>query len=242
MPALRGAIALALALAVPGCHRDTAAAPEPRRDPPVHNQAPPDKAAEGSMTHTELERKLVQDELGMTFVWPQHDNTLAAIWSLPGNPQLLESVLNDPRAAGRARFIAAEVLFAKDFSFIDRTSRDGLARLYAEALVKRYTHQANAWGLLWDGNDAGAAGGRFILLGDDAIPALVGLLDDATVVDWYAGSEEATVGNGYRYRIKDFAAFYLGRITGKPIAFHDQPADRDREIAQLRDALRSRGK
>ncbi|HEX8114227.1 MAG TPA: hypothetical protein VF516_41140 [Kofleriaceae bacterium] len=236
------ALGLTLALAAPGCHRDGTAAPQPNPEQPTRNQAPPDKAAEGSMTNTELEQKLVHDELGMTFVWPQHDNTIAAIWSLPGNPRLLESVLNDPHAAGRARFIAAEVLFAKDFSFIDRTSRDGLARLYAEALVKRYTGQANAWGLLWDGNDAGPAGGRFILLGDDAIPALVHLLDDTTVVDWYAGSEEATVGNGYKYRIKDFAAFYLGRITGKPIAFHDEPAARDREIAQLRDTLRNRGK
>ena len=194
------------------------------------------------MTHTELERRLANDEFGMTFVWPQHDNTISAIWSLSGNPRLLESVLNDPRAAARARFIAAEVLFAKDFSFIDRTSRDGLAKLYAEALVKHYTGQANAWGLLWDGNDAGTAGGRFILLGDDAIPALVALLDDATVVDWYGGSEDATVGNGHKYRIKDFAAFYLGRIVAKPIAFHADPASRDHEITRLRDTLRNRGK
>jgi hypothetical protein len=90
------------------------------------------------------------------------------------------------RSAGRGPGAVhrGRVLFAKDFSFIDRTSRDGLTRLDAEALVKRYTHQANAWGLLW--------------------------------------GEEATVGNGYKYRIKDFAAFYLGRITGTPIAFHEQ--------------------
>jgi hypothetical protein len=192
------------------------------------------------MTNAQLEHELENDELGMVFVWPQHENTIAAIWSLPGNPQLLESVLNDPRAPGRARLIAAEVLFAKDFSFIDRTNHDRLALLYAEALVKRYTGHANAWGMLWDGNDAGQVGGRFIVLGNDAIPALVTLLEDGSVVDWYAGSEDATVGNGHKYRIKDFAAFYLGRILGKPIAFHVDPAERDREIATLRGALRDR--
>lgn len=40
-------------------------------------------------------------------------------------------------------------------------------------------------------------------------------------------------GNRARYRIKDFAAFYLARILGKPIAFHEEFARRDREIATL---------
>jgi hypothetical protein len=62
----------------------------------------------------------------------------------------------------------------------------------------------------------GQVGGRFIILGDDAILALVALLEDSSVVDWYAGSEDATVGNSHKYRIKDFAAFHLGRILGKP--------------------------
>jgi hypothetical protein len=192
------------------------------------------------MTKPELEQMLVHDKLGLTFVWPQHDNTIAAIWALPGSREVLEQVLNDQRAPGRARLIAAEVLFAKDFSFIDRTSHDGLARLYGEALVHRYTGHANAWGLLWDGNDAGPVGGRFLLLGHAAIPALVALLDDPTVVDWYAGSEDATVGNGHRYRIRDFAAFYLGRILARPVAFHAEPAARDREIAALRTAVSAR--
>jgi hypothetical protein len=65
------------------------------------------------------------------------------------------------------------VLFVKDFSLIDRTNREELARLHAEALVKRYTGQANAWMRLCDSNDSGSAGGAFILSGDDAIPALV---------------------------------------------------------------------
>lgn len=61
---------------------------------------------------------------------------------------------------------------------------------------------------------------------DDAIPALVKLLDDATIVDWQP--------SGYMYWIKDFGAFYLGRITGKPIPFHEDLAARDREITLLR--------
>lgn len=47
-----------------------------------------------------------------------------------------------------------------------------------------------------DGNDSGAAGGAFILLGDDASSRSLAPVDDATIVDRYAGSEEAAVGNG----------------------------------------------
>jgi len=192
------------------------------------------------MERTELARKLASDGYGMVFVWPQHEETIARIWSQPGNPELLEQVLNDPASPGRARFIAAEVLFANKFSFIDRTSHEGLARLYAEALVKRYTGHANAWGFLWDHDDVGQVGGRFMILGQAAIPTLLELLGDSTLVDWYEGSEEATVGNGHHYRIKDFAAFYLGRLTRHEVPFHADPAARDAEIDRLRRAVQSR--
>jgi hypothetical protein len=63
------------------------------------------------------------------------------------------------------------------------------------------------------------------------------LLDSATSPLIYDGSKEATVGNGYHYRIKDFAAYYLGRIRRIPITFHAAPADRDHEIARLKARL-----
>lgn len=189
------------------------------------------------MNRAELVRRLVNDEYGIVFYWPQHDFTVSKIYSEPGNPELLEQVLNDPSAPGRARFIAAEVLFARDFTFIDRTRRDDLARLYGEALVKNWAGHANVFGMLWDHDDVGPVGGRFVLLGRDALPALTALLDNNRIVDWYAGSEEATVGNGYGYRIKDFAAFYLGRILNVSVPFHQDRVQREAEIAKLRDAL-----
>ena len=189
------------------------------------------------MNRAELVRRLMNDEYGLVFYWPQHDFTVSKIYSEPGNPELLEQVLNDPSAPGRPRFIAAEVLFARDFTFIDRTRRDDLAQLYCEALVENWAGHANVFGMLWDHDDVGPVGGRFVLLGRDALPALTALLDNNRVVDWYAGSEEATVANGYGYRIKDFAAFYLGRILNVSVPFHRDPAQRDAEIAKLRDAL-----
>ena len=54
------------------------------------------------------------------------------------------------------------------------------------------------------------------------------------------GSKEATVGNGYQYRVKDFAAFYIAKIIDTPIAFHRDPADRDAAIEELRKIVDAR--
>lgn len=180
-----------------------------------------------------LAQVLVDDRYGSTFVWPQHDGTIEAIWSEAGNPARLEALIDDPAAPGKARLIAAEVLFLRDHSFVDRHDRGVIAQIYADALVHRHVEHANPWGLLWFDDTVGEIGGRFAMLGRAAVPVLRRLLDDATVVDWYAGSEEATVGNGQRYRIKDFAAFYLADLVRHPIPFHDDPAARDAEIAAL---------
>lgn len=77
------------------------------------------------------------------------------------------------------------------------------------------------------------------MIGEPAVPALVGLLDDARRPLSYAGGEDATVGNAYGFRVKDFAAFYLGRIKRISVAFHQRPEDRDREISALIQALRA---
>jgi hypothetical protein len=208
-------------------------------DPPPnqkHEKMPP-PPTEVAMDRAELVRRLVNDEYGKLFYWPQHDQTIDKIWAEPANHPLLEKIVSDPSAPGRARFVAAEVLFTSDISFLGRVERGQVAEIYARALADNYIGHANPWGLLWENDTPGTAGVRFLMLGDAAIPALARLLDNDTVVDWYAGSEEATVGNGHRYRIKDFAAYYLSLIVKHPIPFHVSPADRDAELAKLRAAL-----
>lgn len=183
-----------------------------------------------------LARKLVAGDYGIVFYWPQHDQTITRIWAEPGNAATLEQLIDDRSAPTRARLIAAEVLFRKDFTFIDRHDPGEIARIYTAALVGDDTN-ANVWGLLWINNTTGELGGRFLVLENAAIPALRDLLGDETVVTRYEGSEAATLGNRARYRVKDFAAFYLARIIARPIPFHDDDAGRDAEIAKLIDAL-----
>lgn len=214
-------LALAAVLILVGC-----SAPGPARRAPLSNQEPP--------VSTSLAQKLDTDAYGPTFVWPQHDLTIQKIWAEPGNPAKLEALIDDVHAPTKARLIAAEVLFKNDFTFVDRHDEGAIARIYADALAHHIVPAANVWGLLWINDQVGELGGRFVILGQSAIPALRALLDDGTIVDWYEGSEAATEGNGARYRVRDFAAFYLARITNQKLAFHPDFAARDAEIGKLK--------
>jgi hypothetical protein len=183
-----------------------------------------------------LAQQLASDQFGRLFAWPQHDDTVARIWSKLGM-HTLEEVIEDRDASPRGRFVAAEVLFSNEPTFLDRHDHKMIASLYARALAERATPSANPWGLLWIDDSIGPLGSRFLALGDAAIPALRDLLRNDTLVDWYAGSDEATAANAARYRIQDFAAFYLARIVGHPLAAHPDRAERDAEIATLTAAL-----
>jgi hypothetical protein len=224
-----------LAVALASC---CSSGPQRAADPPViQKQVKAPLSAEVAMNRTELIRRLINDEYGKLFFWPPHDQTIEKIWAEPANHPMLEEIVSDPSAPGRARFVAAEVLFTADISFLGRVDRAQVAEIYARALVDNYVGHANPWGLLWENDTPGTAGVRFLMLGDAAVPALSRILDNAKVVDWYEGSEEATLGNGHRYRLKDFAAYYLSLIVKHPVAPRVSPADRDTEIAKLRAAL-----
>lgn len=208
---------------------------------PTPTSQPPAEPMDHVNVHTSaLAEKLLSGHYGALFYYPQREMTIDRIWSEPGNPEALKGLVKDTGASGKARFLAAEVLFARDVFFIDIVGRPMVARLYGEALAHGYTGLANSWGLLWEHDDVGEVGSRFLVLGEAAVPVLTELLDDATVVDTYEGSEEATVGNRYRFRIADFASYYLSRITGIPVPFHRDPAQRPAEIAQLKHKLRDR--
>ena len=203
---------------------------------PVDEQPRPTQQEPAMTPPNQLGKQLADDTFGPLFVWPQHDQTVARIWSQVGM-KALEDVIEDRQAPLRGRFVAAEVLFSNEFSFLERHDHGLVASLYARALAEKATGSANPWGLLWVDDSIGQLGSRFLALGDAAIPALRELLANDTVIDWYAGSEEATVGNGQRYRIKDVAAYYLARIARYQLPFHKDPAARDAEIAKLVEAV-----
>jgi hypothetical protein len=111
-----------------------------------------------------LAEKLVADVYGELFYYPQHDETIAKIWNEPSNAAALEA-LDDPKAPAKARFVAAEALFARDLTFIGRHDLGVVARIYAIALQRKLTGHLNAWGLVWYSDSAGPVGNRFIAIG-----------------------------------------------------------------------------
>jgi hypothetical protein len=182
------------------------------------------------MTVEELARRL--ERLGYEELFMRlDDHEMNAIWNEPGAAETLQSLAADNTRDAGPRFLAAEILFLKQPGYPPDAIRDSLAAVYAEAL--RHTEWGNAWGLPGDAD--GQAGQHLLRIGRPAGEALAGLLDDARPVR-YAGSSEATFGNSFQYRIKDLAAFFLGRTWGLPYAVLPTAAERDVEIGKLRAA------
>jgi hypothetical protein len=185
-------------------------------------------------------RKLVAHEFGEFFIYPMHDQTIENIWSDSSNHKLLDNILDDATVSDEAKFLACEVFFKKDILFMQRHAPEKVAEIYAHALSNDLTGMANSWGLLYERQDEGTVGIAFLTIGEKAIPALSKLLDDERTHLNYEGSKEATLGNGYGYRVKDFAAYYIGRILGNPLKYYPSPADRDEQIDTLKKELELR--
>jgi hypothetical protein len=160
------------------------------------------------------------------------DAGLNELWDKPGAQVGLTSILMDQCANTEARFLAAEILFERLPGFPPDKLRTLLGQLYVCALSQ--AEMGNPWGL--PGELDGQAGQHLVKIGGPAIKALFGLLDDQRQI-LYAGSEEATFGNSFRYRIKDLAAFYISKIGGHPYVLYETPEARDTEINRLRAML-----
>jgi hypothetical protein len=162
------------------------------------------------------------------------ENAVHAIWIEPGMPEQLARLADDPREPELARFLAAEILFRQREVYPSREQKPGLAIVYANALARNFTGMANHWGL--PDFIEGPIGQHVEALGTAAIPGLAGLLDDNSPI-YYAGSKEATTGNSYGYRVRDLAAYYIGKIRGIPLEMEMDPRKRDVEIEKLKSSL-----
>lgn len=168
------------------------------------------------------------------------------LWNNGENRKKLEAVIENTSSSDIAKLLAAELLVQFDVPLKEDTFPN-LAKSYVSALKgtnamlkNEYQLNGNAWGVLYEWNDAGVLGERVIQFGKYAIPWLIDLLGDNGPI-LYDGSREATLGNDYQYRIKDFAAFYLSKITNIPIRFYLDHAQRDDEIERFKMELKENG-
>jgi hypothetical protein len=107
----------------------------------------------------------------------------------------------------------------------------------AEDLARRLASReddGNEWGLFWasPGYD-GPLGEQLLAQGHAAVAPLAALLEDDSRIP-YEGSKEATLAGRYGFRVKDAAAYFLGRLLERDVPFHEAPANRDPEIERLK--------
>lgn len=198
----------------------------------------------GAKNHTEmntlsdsLEHQLVEIGYQKLFLFGQR-NLAARMWQDGKNQAQLEAMIENPESSMHAKFLAAELL--RHFEIDPNPSSDEtLAAVYAHALahsvLEREDHFqlfGNLWGLLYEEDDSGTLGSQLIQFGEHAVPYLIPLLSDEGPIH-YEGSEDATIGNAYQYRVKDFAAFYLSKIKEVPVTFYQNMEERDQEIERL---------
>ena len=151
----------------------------------------------------------------------------------------LMEVARGERYSDLERVLAEEVLFANDVGYPPHGWDDLLGSVYARALAITGTGDrpivltGNEWGFLYHGGGDGALGIHLLAAGDAAVRHLLPLLDDPASI-FYEGGQEAMLGGGLRYRVKDAAAYFIGKLTGVPMPFHEAIAERDAEIEQFR--------
>lgn len=182
----------------------------------------------------EFAQKLIDYAWGEMFYYPSHEEIIDSIWDDSHEGDLLDKILWDKNIDKKARFITCEVFFRKDVFFMERHPAEEISGIYTNALINDYTGMANSWGLLYEEQDDGEVGIAFLTIGLESIPSLFSLLDNTDVSLMYHGSEEATIGNSRKYRIKDFAAYYLGGLLEIPLVFYTDCKKRDEQIDELK--------
>jgi hypothetical protein len=163
----------------------------------------------------------------------------ASVWGECANREALLEIVAGERYGDLERVLASEVLYANDPGYPPSGWDELLGSVYARALAITGTGDrpivltGNEWGFLYHGGGEGALGAHLLDAGSTAVGHLVPLLDDPAPV-FYEGSQEATLGNDLRYRVKDAAAYYIGVLAGISVPFHTTLDKRDAEIERLK--------
>jgi hypothetical protein len=188
----------------------------------------------GTVRHEDVRARVFADVDYVDLFQRLDESQLDRIWAMPDVAERLRVELHDGSVDARSRFLAAEVLFARDPSFPRDESATELAEIYASALRTGASRYANPWG--FPGRVDGPLAHHVVERGPAAVRPFARLLDDATPIE-YAGSREATFGNAYQFRVKDIAASLIAQIIGADVPTAIDARQRDREIEAIRNRL-----
>jgi hypothetical protein len=181
--------------------------------------------------HDELDRKNIAD-----FTMMGGRNLLIdSIWNSEDGPTLLLAIAIDSTSTTNASFIASEILFYREQpNYPTETDCPHLATIYATAFRDRLARFDNTWGIPGLGDSETTR--NIIELGDPAVNEFKKLLNDTTPLR-YAGGQEATMGNGYKYQTRDIACYFICRIKGWEYYQSYDRAERDSAIVELKKKL-----
>jgi hypothetical protein len=177
-------------------------------------------------------------------------SSAGSVWRDGENREALEEIVRDDQRGDLERVLASEVLYRFHDGYPPDGWKDTLGQVYARALAITGTGDrpivltGNDWGFLYHADEIGARddgplGAHLLEVGPAAVPHLVPLLDDPATI-FYEGSQEAMLGNSLGYRVKDAAAYFIGKFTGIPVRFHQELDERDAEIDRLEAAVADR--
>lgn len=158
------------------------------------------------------------------------------VWNNEENRCAIKHILVEKKGSSKVQFFAAEILLENCTDIPTEIDRAALGKLYAKAIRKNYTEGLNYWGML-DKDDVGPVGRHLLKIGKAAVPALKGLLNNGGGVFYY-GSKTAEVGNGFRYRKKDVAAFFILKIMQYPFDWSFTRTERNVLIKKIKGELK----
>jgi hypothetical protein len=192
-------------------------------------------------------------EIGYSRLFQFADGSLVdSIWNNGKNYHYLLNIVLNKQYDDYARLLASEILFAKQKDFTTKDQEDTLAYIYSKALIitgdtsTTFRLSGNLWGFMYfsdkDGiSDFGILGTHLMTTKKKVTCYLIELLVNSNILV-YEGSEEATIGNSLKYRVKDAAAYYIGKISNIPVKYYENFSDRDLEIERLKEKLKQNGK
>lgn len=174
-------------------------------------------------------------------------NKIDSIWQEGENQDSLLNIFTQSKYDDYTRLLASEILFFKQI-LPKKKLEDIVAYVYTKALFitgdtsKEFRLSGNLWGFMYFSdkngiNDFGILGNHLMITKKKTIPYLIELLTNSHIL-FYEGSQEATIGNSLKYRVKDAAAYYISKISGIPIKYYENFSDRDLEIERLKEKLK----
>ena len=223
MPHVAG-VGLLAALLVSACHKEPS-----QHSTPDEPSAPTQKG--NKMNPNPDVVKALETKGYQKLFMSMDGKDIDEVWALAGGEAGLDAVVGSEQTSSKARYLAAEIRFHKDTKYKPANAAS-LAKAYADAL--RDEVMANPWGMPGELDEP--LGMHVVALGEAAVPAFRELFSNSKPIE-YGGSKEATVGNEYAMRVKDFAAFFVARIKNRPFTMDTDPKKRDAAIAALQAAL-----